>query len=56
MARNQLLSEFGHPPVAKSDDFREIVPGIDVKQRKRERTGAECLFCDAQQANRILTP
>ena len=40
--------------IAKGDDLRKIVSGIDVQQRKGKRTGAECLFRQAQQHQGIL--
>lgn len=39
--RTQPFPEFGYPLVAKGDDFREVVSGIDVKQREWEGAWTE---------------
>ena len=53
-AHDQAFTELRGAMIAKGDDLRKIVSGIDVQQRKGKRTGAECLFRQAQQHQGIL--
>jgi hypothetical protein len=43
-------------PVAKRDDFREVVAGVDVQERKRKGPGPKGLFRQSKQYQRILAP
>jgi hypothetical protein len=51
---DQPLAELPRAVVAKRDDFRKVVSGVDVQQRKRKRPGSECFLREAQQNERIL--
>src|SRR5271166_238206 len=43
-----------HAPVAELDHLGEVVPGVDVHERERERPGAEGLLGQPQQHDRVL--
>ena len=51
---DQPLAELGHAAVAELDHLGEVVPGVDVHQRERERRRAEGLLGQAQQHDRVL--
>jgi len=53
---DQTGSELGHPPVAELEDLGEVVPGVDVHQRERERGGPERLLGHPQHDDRVLAP
>ena len=51
---DQPLAQFGDAPVAELDHLGEVVAGVDVHQRERERRRAERLLGEAQQHDRVL--
>ena len=53
-AHYQPLAQLCRAPIAKRDHFRKIVPCVDVQQWEWKRPGAESLFREAQEHQRIL--
>jgi hypothetical protein len=53
-AHDEALAQFSGARVAQRDDFRKIVTGVDMQQRKREASGPEGFLREAQQHQRIL--
>ncbi len=51
---DQPLAELGDAAVAELDHLGEVVAGVDVHQRERERRRAERLLGEAQQHDRVL--
>ncbi len=51
---DQLLAQFRHAAVAELDHLGEVVAGVHVHQRERERRRAERLLREAQQHDRVL--
>ena len=51
---DQPLAELRHAAVAELDHLGEVVPGVDVHQRERERRRAERLLGEPQQHDRVL--
>ena len=54
LRHDQPLAELGHAAVAELDHLGEVVAGVDVHQRERERRRAERLLGQAQQHDRVL--
>ncbi len=50
----QALAELGHAPVAELDHLGEVVPRVDVHQRKGERSRTKRLLREPQQDDRVL--
>jgi len=53
-AHDQPLVEFGCARITERYHFSEVVPGIDMQQRKRKLGGAKGLLREAQQHERVL--
>lgn len=53
-AHDQLLAQLGGAGIAKGNDFIEVVPGIDMHQRKGKASRPEGLFRQPQQHHGIL--
>jgi hypothetical protein len=51
---DQPLAQLCHAPVAELDHLGEVVPRVDVHQRKRERGRAKRLLSQPQQHDRVL--
>jgi len=54
LADDEFFTELGRQPVAVFEHFGEIMTSIDVHQRKRKLAGAESLFGQFYERNRIL--
>ena len=51
---DQAGADLRRVPVAEGDHLPELVAGVDVQQRKRDRAGIESLLRQAQQHRRVL--
>ena len=51
---DQLVTVLAEPAVPELDHFVEVVAGVDVQHRKRQREGPKCLLRQPQQHDRVL--
>src|SRR5207249_1303000 len=52
---DELCAHLPRVPVAELDHLAKFVRGVDVEQRKRNRSGMECLLRQSEQDGRILS-